>query len=64
MAELYTQNLQDITQVMKVTTEQQANKSLADGWVLLGLFDRHDGSDQYVEYHLGLPSEPAKGFLG
>lgn len=36
-----------------VRTEGQAQELLNDGWTLLGLFDRKDGNDQYVEYHLG-----------
>jgi len=59
-----TQDLHGITQVKKVTTEEQTNQLLTEGWVLLGLFDRRDGNDQYVEYHLGLPSEPPTGFFG
>lgn len=57
-------NLQCISEVKKVTTEAQVNKYLGEGWVLLGVFDRRDGSDQYVEYILGYPEEPASPSFG
>ena len=57
-------DLHGIAEVKKVTTEAQTNELLTEGWVLLGVFDRRDGNDQYVDYILGYPSEPAKGFFG
>ena len=47
-----------------VRNEAQAQELLNEGWLLLGLFDRQDGTDQYVEYHLGFPKEATKGQAG
>ncbi len=45
------------TKELKTVTNQAAAQELLDeGWKLLGLFDRKDGNDQYVEYHLGKPA--------
>ncbi|ARQ77181.1 hypothetical protein B6D87_23755 (plasmid) [Pseudomonas fragi] len=43
-----------------VRNEAQAQELINEGWLLLGLFDRQDGTDQYVEYHLGFPKKPRK----
>jgi hypothetical protein len=56
-----TQDLQGISKLQTVRTQEQANEQLELGWVLLALLDRRDGNDQYVEYHLGWPEEPATG---
>jgi hypothetical protein len=64
MVDLSMQELQNITELRTVTVEAHANTLLRDGWVLLGLFDRQDGSNQYVEYHLGYPAEPPAPILG
>lgn len=45
--------IEDTKNLKTVRTEGQAQELLNAGWVLLGLFDRKDGNDQYVEYHLG-----------
>ncbi len=45
--------IEDTKTLKTVRTEAQAQELLNSGWVLLGLFDRKDGNDQYVEYHLG-----------
>jgi hypothetical protein len=55
--------IEDTKTLKTVRNETQAQELLDAGWKLLGLFDRRDGNDQYVEYHLGNPSEPAKGFF-
>ena len=47
--------IEDTKQLKTVTTEGQAQELLNEGWMLLGLFDRKDGNDQYAEYHLGKP---------
>lgn len=45
--------IENTKELKTVTTEGQAQELLNAGWMLLGLFDRKDGNDQYVEYHLG-----------
>lgn len=57
-------DLQGISEVRKVPNEAQANELLTDGWVLLGVFDRRDGNNEYVEYVLGYPEEPAAPNFG
>ena len=47
-----------------VRNEAQAQELINEGWLLLGLFDRQDGTDQYVEYHLGFPKEATQGQAG
>ena len=49
--------IEDIKQLRTVNGATQAQELLDAGWQLLGLFDRNDGNDQYVEYHLGLAAE-------
>lgn len=49
--------IEDTKTLKTVRTEGQAQELLNAGWVLLGLFDRKDGNDQYVEYHLGKAAE-------
>lgn len=49
--------IEDTKTLKTVRTEGQAQELLSAGWVLLGLFDRKDGNDQYVEYHLGKAAE-------
>lgn len=56
--------IEDTKQLKTVTTEGQAQELLNEGWVLLGLFDRKDGNDQYVEYHLGKPKSGDGGLWG
>ena len=58
------QDLQGITRLQTVTNEDLANAELKDGWVLLALFDRRDGNNQYTEYHLWWPEDPPMGFMG
>jgi hypothetical protein len=50
--------IEDTKTLKTVRNEAQAQELLDAGWKLLGLFDRRDGNDQYVEYHLGLAAEP------
>nr|APA32335.1 Uncharacterized protein [Pseudomonas fragi] len=47
-----------------VRNEAQAQELINEGWMLLGLFDRKDGNDQYVEYHLGKPKSEDGGLWG
>lgn len=49
--------IEDTKTLKTVRTEGQAQELLNAGWELLGLFDRKDGNDQYVEYHLGKAAE-------
>ena len=46
-------SITDVREVSKTTSQAEANQKLAEGWILLGLFDRREGADQWVEYHLG-----------
>lgn len=55
-------SIEDTKTLKTVRTEGQAQELLNAGWVLLGLFDRQDGNDQYVEYHLGKAAEPTSSF--
>lgn len=49
--------IEDIKTLKTVNNQEAAQELLGAGWILLGLFDRKDGNDQYVEYHLGLAAE-------
>jgi hypothetical protein len=49
--------IEDVKELMTVTGQAQAQDLLDAGWKLLGLFDRQEGSSQWVEYHLGRAAE-------
>ena len=54
--------IEDVKQLKTVNHQSSAQELLDQGWTLLGLFDRKDGNDQYVEYHLGRAVEPSSFF--
>ncbi|EED43570.1 hypothetical protein EBI_27539, partial [Enterocytozoon bieneusi H348] len=56
--------LPGIEKLTEANSTVRANELLAEGWVLLGMYDRRDGNDEYVLYVLGFPGEPAAGFFG
>lgn len=64
MTETKTPDFQGIEKLTEANSTVRANELLAEGWVLLGMYDRRDGNDEYVLYVLGFPSEPAAGFFG
>lgn len=58
------QDLQGISKLQTVRTQEQANEQMELGWVLMALLDRHDGNGQYVEYHLVWPEDSPMGLTG
>jgi len=50
--------IEDVKQLKTVTVEAQAQELLNEGWMLLGLFDRQEGSSQWTEFHLGKAADP------
>ncbi|MOA57144.1 hypothetical protein D3C78_1812650 [compost metagenome] len=56
--------MEDINELKTVTGQAQAQELLDAGWQLLGLFDRQEGANQWVEYHLGRPADDASTASG
>lgn len=50
--------IEDVKQLKTVTVEAQAQELLNEGWMLLGVFDRQEGSSQWTEFHLGKAADP------
>ncbi len=51
---------EEIQEVRAVREESEANDLIAQGWKLIGQYDRGNAHAQYIEYHLGLPQGPAR----
>lgn len=52
--------IEEIQEVRAVRKKSEANDLIAQGWKLIGEYERGDPHDQYIEYHLGLPKGPAR----
>lgn len=52
--------IEEIEEVRAVRQESEANDLIAQGWKLIGQYERGDAHDQYIEYHLGLPKAPSR----
>jgi len=48
MTETKTPDFQGIEKLTEANSTVRANELLAEGWVLLGMYDRRDGNDEYV----------------
>lgn len=49
--------IEDVKQLKTVNHQGPAQKWLDEGWTLLAVCVKQDGSDQYAEYHLGKAAE-------
>ncbi|WP_085618904.1 MULTISPECIES: hypothetical protein [unclassified Pseudomonas] len=55
--------IEDVKRLQTVNGHTQAQRLLDEGWRILAVCVRQDGSDQYAEYHLG-HTRPASIFDG
>lgn len=49
--------IEDVKQLKTVNHQGPAQKLLDEGWTLLAVCVKQDGTDQYAEYHLGKAAE-------
>ncbi|WP_258035366.1 hypothetical protein [Pseudomonas syringae] len=48
--------IEDMKQLKTVNNQGPAQALIDQGWTLLAVCVKQDGSDQYAEYHLGKPA--------